>query len=474
MKFNKVDLLTLLISLFILSSCKNPDSIGLGIDPTQAVTTNLLDTATVNAVTIPEDSVATSSSDGVLGYFYDPIFGTTQADIAASISLPGSAAYSIPKSLAGYNIDSAVLVLPYLKRFYGDTLTTSYTISVYQLNQALISNKYYYHNNTTVTPSATLLGSRSFIAHPRDSIKYVDIVTGGPDTVKKVGPQLRVPIDLSFIRNYFFKASGTQLSNNAVFQNFIKGLYITVSKTNISPNHPGGLLYFDLTSGTSTIDVYYRYIDTTYATDTVITQLPVGSPSMVKIARNYNNSDIANQLSHPNTPAQNIYLQGNGSLRAKISFPYLANIIKNLGSDATINRAELVVTPVPTTYSNFFSPSPRLTLYRKDIAGQRTTVPDATYGNAFYQWVAGFGGFYDSYHTSYHFVITGYVENLMRGKIVDYGTYLAPADTAGLYTGTETISTGNNIVTPERVQVGGSKSSPYRIKLNILYNRIGK
>ena len=75
MKFFRIDLLTLLISLFILSSCKNQDTIGLGIKTSGQATGILVDTATIFSNTALDDSVITSGlAKNPLAYFNDPIF----------------------------------------------------------------------------------------------------------------------------------------------------------------------------------------------------------------------------------------------------------------------------------------------------------------------------------------------------------------------------------------------------------------
>jgi len=181
------------------------------------------------------------------------------------------------------------------------------------------------------------------------------------------------------------------------------------------------------------------------------------------------------QLNNPATSAGTIYLQGLSGLRAKIKFPYLKKLLPaNLSSnDIAINRAELVVTPVAGTGIPYV-PTPRITLYKFDIAHQKVTVPDATAGDPHYLSVNSFGGFYDTYHKSYSFLITGYVEDLIRGKIVDYGTYIAPADTAGVHAGSASIDITNSPFIGGRAVVGGDKTSPYRMKLNIVYSKVSK
>ena len=89
MKFYKLGLLTLLISLFILNSCKTQD--GIGLDPTNEIKGSLLTNNNVVAATAYEDSIITNnlSTRAPLAYFKDPEFGTTEANIAAVFRYPG-------------------------------------------------------------------------------------------------------------------------------------------------------------------------------------------------------------------------------------------------------------------------------------------------------------------------------------------------------------------------------------------------
>lgn len=478
MKFFRLDLLTLLISLFILGSCKNPDGIGLGVDPSQNLQATLVDTSTINTTTVYDDSLLTNNiSKAPLAYFKDPVFGTTEANIAASLNLPGSSAFTLPSGTIV--VDSTRLVLAYADGFYGDSLTTKYKVNVYQLTEPIVSTHYYYNTKKWSHDSTLLLGTRSFFVRQKDSIKITDIVTGGKDTLKKVAPQIRIPINNSFIFKNFFAATTSQLNNNSVFLNAIKGLYITLDKTGTTGG-PGGNIYFNLSSGTSSLQVYYR-VTNGGVIDTLVATLPLGNPHAVEITHDYKNTaipDLYNQVeynkahSSATLSSNTIYLQGLSGLRAKVSFPYLKKLLPAT-NDIAINRAELVVTPVAGTGIPYV-PTPRLTLYKFDIAHQKTTVPDATAGDVHYLSVGSFGGFYDTYHKSYSFVITGYIEDLMRGKITDYGTYIAPCDTTGLHTGSAVIDINNSASIGGRAVIGGNKTSPYKMKLNIIYSKVSK
>jgi hypothetical protein len=178
-------------------------------------------------------------------------------------------------------------------------------------------------------------------------------------------------------------------------------------------------------------------------------------------------------LSNTATSRGIIYLDGLAGLRAKIKFPYLKNILTTVGSDVIVNHAELVITPVPG--SNIpFVPLPKLTLYRLDLAHQHQLLQDADptdprSGGA--SLVGQFSGYYNKTRNEYHFTVTAYVQDLMLNKTTDYGTFLAPVDT------TQTKSV-DYFATPQAgartIAVGADKTSPYRIKLNIIYTRLSK
>ena len=79
MKLYKLDLLTLLISLFILSGCQETETIGLDVDPATEIKGNLIDTITVISSTVAEDTIITNTLEQYpLGYLNDPTMGKLQ------------------------------------------------------------------------------------------------------------------------------------------------------------------------------------------------------------------------------------------------------------------------------------------------------------------------------------------------------------------------------------------------------------
>ncbi|GAB3911079.1 DUF4270 domain-containing protein [Mucilaginibacter boryungensis] len=464
MKFFRIDLLTLLISLFILSSCKNQD--GIGLNPDQSLNGTLLVDDNIAVNTVPEDSVITNGlTKTPLGYFNDPQIGTTESNVAAVLSLPLSSAYTPPSNTI--TIDSAVLVLRYANGFYGDSLTSKYKVNVYQLNEKPLSTINYYNTRAWNYNNSVLLGTKTFNSRTHTPVKVTDIVSGAKDTLKTLPPQVRVPISASFINNNLFNASSTVLASNTLFQNAVKGLYFTMDKT-----QPGAGGTFMLQMDSSNVMVYYRTTDGT-TTDTATVTLPFAQRA-AQIKHTYN-ATVQGVLSNQAAPNSTFYIQGLAGLRTKISFPNLKDIVTAAGSDIVINRAELVITPtVGSTIP--FTPQTRLNMYQLDLANQRTVIQDASAADKRYLGVDVFGGFYTA-KNDYHFIITGYIQDLITGKTKDYGTYLGAtdfADNISSITSTyyqATPQTAGRLVAAGKVTNTSLPDYPYRIKLNIIYTK---
>ena len=482
MKFFRLDLLTLLISLFILNSCNNEGTIGLGVAP--QLNGSLIDTSTVVINTVPDkgyyvpgttptDSISTTGlTKTPMGYFQDPVLGTIQSDVAVGLNLPGSSAYTLPSGTVV--IDSAVLALKYANGFYGDSLTSKYKVNVYQLQTRPINGQAYYNTTSWPYDNTNLLGTRTFYARTHDSVKIYNIISGAPDTLIKAAPQLRIPINPGFIYNILFKASAAQLASNTVFVNNVKGLYIAIDKA--GTQGPGGMFMFSLADS---LNVYYHATNGT-TVDTASISLPLTSNSTTTAARitRTPSAAVLNELANTNTGSRNVvYLQGLAGLRAKISFPYLKNIVKKLGSRIVISRAEVVITPVPGTGVPYW-PQSKLTMYRYDLTNTPIELQDASSADPRGNIPANFGGGFNAGNQTYHFNVTAYVQDMMDGKTVDYGTYIATVDP--LSTNTTTVDYLPTVETAGRTIAVGTvtdPNSPYyaaRIKLNIIYTKINQ
>jgi hypothetical protein len=491
MKFSKLDLLTLLISLFLFSSCKDSSSIGLAVDPSSAVSGTLVDTATVLSRTLKDEATQTfygagSGSNPVrypLGMMTDAVFGKTTASLAMSVNLP-SGSYSFGKTDA--TIDSAVLVLSYStdstvyrrREFYGDS-TAVYNITVSQLSENLSTQGSWLSTKTYA--SGDILGTYSGTIKPNTKGKVTSIITGKPDTLVATVPQLRIKLNPALIKSKIVSLDSLSKTSNAKFNLAFRGLKVTATT-----NGSGGMMFFDFAGANSNLEIYYRQQNATTTTnvDTIRAQLPIATSTnavAATVTHDYTNTPVATQL---NTPGeyQVTYLQAMNGIRNRISFPYLKNLVSSLGSKIVINKAELVIDSSDPADSIPFKIPPRLALYRLDIAGQRQNVAD---NNPYSQtnqsgdprpYTSGvaFDGYYryvkrGYLQNSYSFILTNYIQDLIDGKVIDYGTYIAPIATTAV-SSTLAAYAYPTQTSAGRVVIGSFNNTNNRkIRLNIYY-----
>ncbi|MFM6953379.1 MAG: DUF4270 domain-containing protein [Sphingobacteriaceae bacterium] len=463
MKVYRLDLLTLLISLFSLGACNNPDQIGLDVDPTNGINTAINDNSTVLAFTVPEEKIFTNNlAKYPIGYFVDPDLGITQASVGASINLPSDSL----KFGTNAVLDSAVLVLKYSDSFYGDSLTSDYRFSVQQLSAKLNPLTSYY-NDTPIAYNNTEVGAKVISKIKlRDSIPVTQIRIGKADTVIKQAPQIRIPISASFINSQFINAAAANFYTPATFLTYFKGLYIKVDPMGVGK--AGGIPFFDFTSGASKLELYYRNvnakIDTNYVTFAINNSI---APVVANFSHDYTGTEVATQLSNPTVEYNRVFTQALAGLRTKITFPNLDQL-KQLGN-IYINKAELILSVEGGT-DDPFAPAPRMMLYQTDIASQRKLVPDLDPYDARFLSVGGFGGLYDSTNKTYTFNLTAYIQDLLIGKAKQYALYVAPTET--------TLSNLANAIKPSagvasKVVLGSGKSSAnFKMKLRVKYSLI--
>ncbi len=466
MKFIKSGLLTMLVSLFILGGCKNASTIGLDIDPALDINSKLVDTATVNAKLLKQDTVVANGTNvSVLGYFKDPVFGTTTANMALALSLNGAISF-------GKNpiLDSAVLVLP-IVNFYGDSINTNYTAEVRQLDESLYAEPTLaYYNNKTWKTKSTLLATKNFKANYRDSLTLQDIIVGKKDTLKRVAPQLRIKLDPTFITNNILKLDSVNLLSSKAFNALFKGLYVSLNKNTTTNN--GGLFSFNTnSSGAARLDLFYKKPKANNMVDTVLTTLNItGDVGNAVTELNWNltgtvvNTELQSTAKNSNT----LYFKGLTGTQVKVDFPYLKNI-KNLGKNITINRAELVLTVVAGTEAPY-KPLQRLRVYKNDIADRPTFIADETPFDNRYLGPNFIGGYYNSKPKEYKINMTGYIQDFISGKIKNYGTFISPNDFVATnspnFEISKTVNVFNNL---GRSVVGGVTATNYKVKLNIYY-----
>src|SRR5690606_5216207 len=202
----------------------------------------------------------------------------------------------------------------------------------------------------------------------RDSIR-VNSVIDGKDTVVRVGPQLRIPLNKEKVTELLDGNIDSAVFNEHDFyHNRVKGFQVSVNKE--AQSGVGGIVHLAISDNSQNgLIVYYKTPDTSLQKN----KFYLISPSNAAASVNHvYSTEVQNQLDNPGNNYETVYARGVGGLRIKLSLPTIASSsLQN--QDLIINKAELVVlADEETTGSAFNKQAPRLTLYREDIAGQRT------------------------------------------------------------------------------------------------------
>jgi len=490
MRNHTKDLLTLLISLFVLGGCTNPSGIGLDVNPGDEIVGVLTDTLTFQAVTLPDDSTRSSSfGQTAFGWFDDPVIGKTVIDLALAIGRPTS----VPRIRPDAEIDSVILVLPYgIDEYFGDTINPTFPLQVRQLKEAYTDGSY---STKQWSVEEGVIGAKTlprFAYKSTDSIRITQYIDDKDSVVKDV-PQLRVSLSAAFFKELFSNTvDSATLSTEAGFNDHVKGLYLSVDESAMSGI--GGIVTFRGVSGTTGIELTYRQPNgkegEDAGTDTIRTFLPTtvsaqdayGSTTTYRrlassIRRTYT-ADVQAQLESPQGNFEKLYVQAPAGLRTRLRIPYIDSL---KGRNIAVNKAELVVYLDEETEGEWDIQAPRLTLYREDIAGQRQPVPDGdsrTSSNNFagdgrsiwYRFNGNwrpFGGQINRDKRRYVFHLTSYIQDILLGKINSSEFFIAPValseDGIPYY---PVLNTGSRAI----LQNGTTEGA--KIKLNIYYTQV--
>ncbi len=479
----------MLIGLFLFSSCKDNNTIGLPPDGS-TITGDLYDNTTLTSRTMTEEPIGAAGLIRYpIGIMHDPIFGESTAGTAMVVNMPTVVDYRFGKNV---EVDSAVLVLPYAGNFYGDS-TQNFTFTVRQLNENLALRSEYLSSTNwgdkTIPGTDGDLGQRVNIKqYPNSSFKVVNIVTGKPDTSALVAPQLRIKLDPLKIQNRIAKMDTLKYSRNDLFVNTFNGVYVNVT----SASGPGAMSFFNLAPVTDVnngakLQIYYKKDGLAQNTqDTVSVIFPIDNirnPVVAYVKHDYTGTTTVKEQLADLSPKQydRTYVQGLTGLKNKITFDFSAFKTLTAGSKVAVNKAELVIDVDPADDA-YFKPAQRLRLVRLSAAGLLTNVPDndrstpatssspAYYGDArALATAAEFGGYFDSVNRRYVFSITAYIQDLLDGKTKDYGTFISP-------TAFSEFSVSPFASTADRsVLYGPVKDAPAgtkRMKLNIFYTKL--
>jgi len=429
-----------LIAACVLSACTTePDLLGLNLTP-QGDKLNALytDTTTLIAYNLPTDTLRTSVLPGytagnfntiLLGAIYDSAFGKIEASFATQLWLSSLK----PTIGTGAFSDSVILQMPYAGLF-GDSLAPQ-TIKVYELTESLRGDTSYYSNHYITPSPVSLIYNQTFIPKVKDSVTVKTV---------KYGPMLRIKLDNAFGNKIL--NGGANLNTQEAFRAYIKGLYVTATQKDVMGT--GSILNFDITGTNSGIQIYYH----SPADSGSISVYVNGASSQRFNTFNFHNYQFAHPLfkaqflnKDTTKGQQKLFLSGMSPSDIKITFPYILKYKEK--QRAGFNQAFLVI-DAPFATKTIFPPA-QLSLYKVYKDGKRYSVEDQATGVA-----SAVSGTYDAVRKQYRFVITQYLQNILKTGKQDF--YLA-------------LSTSSPGRVASDIIIPGTKSGKSRLRLELIY-----
>lgn len=443
----------MLLSAFFFS-CEDPINIAVDTPSTGGqFSTTFTDTLTVTRATVMIDSIVTSEQTGaVVGHYKDPVFGAVSATIFTEITLPFDATNSTYYPFAITTADSLTAVYDSMYVYlvhngfsYGDS-TKPVTLNLHRLTQDFVKNKKYL-NDEALTYNQTPLASQV--------LTYKDFKRA---TVSTTDSLIKFKIPDAVGREIFALANKAEGRDIDKFTAAVKGFAFTV-------NQNAETVYgLSLTGGTSFPLVYYHAPGDTAAKGLYLSFLGSRFSNIKGNRQGTVLQDLKQFQSIPSQATGNkTYIETGVGITTKMTFPTLANLLKNGSSNVAINKAELILEPdLDQMTGNFFPPIQiALVEIGKDNRLKKTNniedfvALDVSTGT---QYVSD----YSTTNNSYKFNFTSYIQELLNNRKTTDGIAIVPSIlSTNSSTGATTIGIYNNNV---------ARAVFKNIKLNVYYS----
>lgn len=392
------------MATLLFAACKDPEGIGLDVLPdNEQMPIAWVDTFTIEARTVRVDSVRTSGRGTyVVGDFGDPIFGRVQSQLFTQFKLnaePG------PFSLDD-ELDSVVLNLAY-SGSYGriDKLRGTHTFGVFEIEDDLVEDSTYYSDDFVQNVSTTPLAVKTF---------KPDLLNNIGTLRDTIGPSFRVRLDDQLGQRIL---ASSNLSSNDVFSDEFKGLNIR-SLSTAMPSDFGSLLYFNLESASSRLELYYH--NNAENEDSLVYWFDIDNRNAIYTNVTHEFSiDIQNALDeNQNVGDEKLYIQSLAGTRIRAYFPHLRQL-NELGNIA-INKAELVL-PVNEDELDDFATPTILSVNNINAGDSALVIVDSFEPDG----ISYYGGAYDSDNKEYVFNIARHLQSILNEPDeTDYGIYI--------------------------------------------------
>ena len=387
MKYKNI--LILIFSVIVIFSCKKETSSFVGdniLPESDKFGTKYFEFDNIQGVTVMGERLQTNgkSSAAMLGSInFNDEYGQSKADFMVQTRL------SVENPSFGANpvVDSVKFTMLYSGSdvenfYYGDT-TSDLTFKIYELTESIYIDSAYYsdHDASTMYDESTPICTQTISPSPKSGF-------------------IELTLDNTFGEKVI--ADPTKLTDNEVYLEAFKGLYVT---TNIVMSG-GVMLYLNLSSPNSQVTIYYHNDTDTADFDLIINSLSTEFGMFKNTG--HNNIDF-------NNSSDFIYTQPMAGIRGKID---LSPVKMFADSERyTINKAELIF----NYYAGQYNEPNKLFLQVADGKTDTINVP-RDYSMGYYN------GKYDEDNNTYSFVITKHVTDVISGTQEFSDLYLYPND----------------------------------------------
>lgn len=370
----------LMLAGVLLVSCKENTVIPTGVVPAvDNITVFGTDTLTLLSKTVRDDSVATSAYASGIGIYVpagniqsDPFFGKTEASFYFQVRPPQDN-FRLDQSV--YQVDSAVLVLPYSGFSFGDTTNSAgvQTFEAYRCSSKIYFDTVYYANSPDLPRSSTPFA--------RTSVNIPDLIRSFRDSTmvggKKRAPHIRMRLDEATMKDLVDNSGTDKYSNTASFLDFFNSIYVKAT------NPSNTIVYFSLLGSdmysNGGIVVYYHTRNTSGAiTDTLTASYPYDPTAsqtktgyFSKVSRDYSGAPVQALFQSTAASDASLALQNQPGAAIEITLPTVKNLPKCI-----VNKAELVITQIASPLDVLFAPPARIYPSSIDENGGRHPLAD--------------------------------------------------------------------------------------------------
>lgn len=445
-------------------SCKENTIIRTDVVPAvDNITVFGTDTLTLITNTVQDDTVVTNAYVSGLNVYMgagnisnDAYFGKTSASFYFQVRPPQDN-YSFDRSK--YQLDSAILILPYSGTSYGDTVGSAgyQTFKAYRMNEPIYFDSVYYASSPAKSVEGTPFASKTVFIPDLVNSRRDSTLVGG----RKRAPHLRMRITDDNLINRIIDAGA---ANTAAFISIFNGIYVTTEAGgNTIPyfrlngddvySKAGILMYYHTQNSggliTDTLTVSYPFDPTASQTKTAFFN---------KVSRDFTGTPVKYLFSSNSGSEGTIAVQNLPGAAIDLRIPYAKNLPRCI-----VNKAELIITQIPSPMDGVFAPPDRLYPMVVNEYGVKSRIADlnATTSTASLYFV-------DGYSRSANVggkIVNQYVLNFPRelqNAIVEQKKELRLR-----------INGTQSFIGAFRLTAAGSNYSQpaYRIKLNVVYTK---